>query len=746
MQAKLYTILFFLFLGWFAFPLPNASAADYDVGWTDLTGVSVSGNDLSKTAGTAWGNGGSASILAHTGSFAVEFSTSETNKAKVGGLSANNPDADYTSIDFAIHLKSDGNYLIRENGTQKASPGAYSTSDVFKVKRSGTTVTYLKNNSVVYTSTVTSTGTLLADTALYNNGATLNNVRFIGAPAYPPSPITDLASEIGDEEIVLTWSAAVTNGSALTEYEVEYGTVTSGTFASSYNDDTTPGATITGLSNGTSYRFRVIAKNSIGDSAPSNVVQSTPNVLADIDWDNLSGVSESGNDITKTAGTDWGNGGATSFDAYAGDMILEFTATETNKGRVCGFSTDNLSTHYNDIEFGIHVQTDATYRILQNGSAVFDDNSTYSSGDEFQIVRNGTTITYYHEGTQIYVSSVSSTGGLMVDAALYNTSSTITDAKVAGNISSQLAGVSHNNNSFDPASSETSTISFTLDQAAAVTITLYTATFNSSGVYTKTFYDAVLSADARSSGANTFVWDGKNSSDVIVPSGVYVYAIEAVSPGETASYDPVFSPGVVTVDNATFTPENFDPYKGEIATVSYDLLVPAWVTVMVGLPANQNETVKLITLQPRDTDDLVEVWDGRDSDGDLAASGEYRATIWTRLIPDNAIIVQNNRDVSVEEVTADPYAIYPVYGQATQITYTISEDADVTLQIVSPSGTVVRTLVNDEAQTADTYTIEWDGKNSSGKIIDTEGHYKIKVSITQGSTTKVREGNITVFK
>ncbi|MFC1704295.1 fibronectin type III domain-containing protein, partial [Candidatus Omnitrophota bacterium] len=91
-----------------------------------------------------------------------------------------------------------------------------------------------------------------------------------------PWPITDLQAGHGDELVTLTWSAPPDGGVPITSYQVEYGTVSSGSFDSTYYDDDVPGATITGLTNGIAYQFRVIATNTHGDSDPSNVVAIIP--------------------------------------------------------------------------------------------------------------------------------------------------------------------------------------------------------------------------------------------------------------------------------------------------------------------------------------------------------------------------------------------------------------------------------------------------------------------------------------
>ena len=84
--------------------------------------------------------------------------------------------------------------------------------------------------------------------------------------------------------ISLTWSAPASNGgSDITDYIVEYELSTGGTW-SVFADGTSVNANalVTGLSDGTSYNFRVSAVNIIGQSIPSNMATATPGEPAQV--------------------------------------------------------------------------------------------------------------------------------------------------------------------------------------------------------------------------------------------------------------------------------------------------------------------------------------------------------------------------------------------------------------------------------------------------------------------------------
>lgn len=61
-------------------------------------------------------------------------------------------------------------FQIMEAGTGRTSPAAFSDGDEFRIRRVGLTVTYLHNDSVIYTSKVPAYGVLQVGCALYASG------------------------------------------------------------------------------------------------------------------------------------------------------------------------------------------------------------------------------------------------------------------------------------------------------------------------------------------------------------------------------------------------------------------------------------------------------------------------------------------------------------------------------------------------------------------------------------------------
>jgi hypothetical protein len=97
-----------------------------------------------------------------------------------------------------------------------------------------------------------------------------------------PSAITDLAATYGNTQVTLSWTAPNNGGSAITDYIIEYKLSSDASYTTfSDGTSTTAGATVTGLTNGLSYDFKVSAVNAIGTGTASNVASATPIPIPD---------------------------------------------------------------------------------------------------------------------------------------------------------------------------------------------------------------------------------------------------------------------------------------------------------------------------------------------------------------------------------------------------------------------------------------------------------------------------------
>jgi hypothetical protein len=122
------------------------------------------------------------------------------------------------------------------------------------------------------TSTITATFTP-TNTALYaSNTKTFNITVTATAPAAP----TGLSATAGNTQATLSWTAASNGGSNITDYLVQYSTDNSTWTTFADGTSTATSATVTGLTNGTLYYFRVSAINAVNTSSASSTASTTP--------------------------------------------------------------------------------------------------------------------------------------------------------------------------------------------------------------------------------------------------------------------------------------------------------------------------------------------------------------------------------------------------------------------------------------------------------------------------------------
>jgi uncharacterized repeat protein (TIGR02543 family) len=164
--------------------------------------------------------------------------------------------------------------------TPPSSGGTPSSYTVTALDSSGNPLSPAQTCTVVSPGTSCSISPLTNGTA-YKFSATASNATGTSAaassassavtPASAPSAPLGVAGSGTGASATVTWSAPSDNGgSTITDYIVEYRIATSGTWTT-FTDgvSTTTSATVTGLSAGSSYEFRVTAKNLIGNSLAS---------------------------------------------------------------------------------------------------------------------------------------------------------------------------------------------------------------------------------------------------------------------------------------------------------------------------------------------------------------------------------------------------------------------------------------------------------------------------------------------
>jgi hypothetical protein len=170
---------------------------------------------------------------------------------------------------------SNGGSTITDYSVQYSSSGGSSWSTAVLTGSTSTSfaVTGLRNGStyVFRVAAVNSVGV-----------GTYSSVSSATTPRTVPDAPTDVVSTTGNTQVSLVWTAPVENGGmSITDYVVQYSS-NNGTSWTTFNDGTSSqrAATVTGLTNGTEYVFRVAAVNVAGTGAySSQSAGSTPRTV-----------------------------------------------------------------------------------------------------------------------------------------------------------------------------------------------------------------------------------------------------------------------------------------------------------------------------------------------------------------------------------------------------------------------------------------------------------------------------------
>lgn len=169
-----------------------------------------------------------------------------------------------------------------------ASTGGSAITDYQIEVKAASSLTWSVVSHAASTSTAYVLGDLTNGTAYNVRIAAINDAgigtygtAISATPRTTPSAPTSLTATFGDEDVDLAWNAPLsTGGAAVTDYHIEYRESGAGAW-STFADgtSTTRSVTITGLTNGTAYQFRVAAENASGIGAYTTPQSATPHTI-----------------------------------------------------------------------------------------------------------------------------------------------------------------------------------------------------------------------------------------------------------------------------------------------------------------------------------------------------------------------------------------------------------------------------------------------------------------------------------
>ncbi len=163
-------------------------------------------------------------------------------------------------------------------------------------------------------------------------------------PATLPGAPTGLSATSSDTQVVLNWTAPASNGgSAITSYNIYEGTSSGGeTFLESTGSGA-PTFTVTGLTNGTKYFFKVTAVNGVGEGPISSEASATPATVASGPTGFSATAGNAQVSLNWTAPASNGGSAITSYNIYkgtssGGETFLESTGSTGTTFTVTGLT------------------------------------------------------------------------------------------------------------------------------------------------------------------------------------------------------------------------------------------------------------------------------------------------------------------------------------------------------------------------------------------------------------------------
>lgn len=201
--------------------------------WQNTRSLMISSTYVNSDTITAlnvalvWGFVGASSVTAITTDGYVEFTSLENTIEKMCGISVEDRDQSYESVEYALYLSHLGTVNVYESGTPVIGVGAYVAGDVFRIKVDGTVVTYWKNGTLLYTSLVAAINRpLRLDVALIKLstivllgwGGTTTRVNSILDPWSTLKKVTATSTSLTCTNTLLNWESCATG-----KYAIPYG-------------------------------------------------------------------------------------------------------------------------------------------------------------------------------------------------------------------------------------------------------------------------------------------------------------------------------------------------------------------------------------------------------------------------------------------------------------------------------------------------------------------------------------------
>jgi hypothetical protein len=252
-----------------------------------------------------------------------------------------------------------------------------------------------------FTATANSSGQIVITTTNVTDNAQINGIVVgsgSGGSGSAPAAPTGLSASAGNSQVSLTWTAS----SGATSYNVYRGTTAGGESTTAIATGLTGTTyTNTGLTNGTTYYYKVAAVNSVGTSGMSNEASATPQASTSSLSINCGGAATG----SWVADTDFTGGGSNSWTNTVDTSLLSGTippqaVLQTDREGGFTYTIPNLtagSSHTVTLYFVEQYWTATGKRIFSvtsNGTTVISNLDVYATaGADYKAIQKSFTAT-----------------------------------------------------------------------------------------------------------------------------------------------------------------------------------------------------------------------------------------------------------------------------------------------------------------------------------------------------------------
>jgi hypothetical protein len=369
-------------------------AIGYKTNWIDAIGVLTNGVDLFKNSTiTTWkvSGGSSANLLPANTDGWMEFAT-QSGTDVIIGLSVNNQ-VDSEAFSGALHIDSSTGTFRFYEGTATTVLAYWKPGDVFRIARQGTSLNYLRNDTLVRTVAIDRSFTLRVKATLRLNSSTLSTpttVSSFDAIIAPQPTITGTEGNTGQGGVTLNAVGG----------------------RSPYTYSWTSGEQVSNISAKPLGHYSVVVADAVGRTRSLDL-----NIGYRVKWTNVTLATINGLVLRKNSALAIYNSGGISENALLPntDGWLEFVVGNDSDGLV-GFSVNN---QINASQFSYGVCLDyytGKFRLYEGSNGAWM--APLQSGDIVRIERKGTNIIYSRNGEAIRTIATNPALKLFVKAML----------------------------------------------------------------------------------------------------------------------------------------------------------------------------------------------------------------------------------------------------------------------------------------------------------------------------------------